>query len=305
MLACGPALAVAWLVGWFGKDRTLLTMWCFFIPAPAAAACLAAWLAILRAQAPRRLRAAVKVVLVLMLLKTAFVDFAWHRPARAPESAMRVVHWNTARGVRGSERLFHSLTNDRSDICLLSEAPISFNTVGLANELLGMEHIWTESGMMLLSRYPFQPMHEIALDNAHAWAARVDTPQGLLDIVAIDLISHPLLDRYAPIAELSAWLDQREPDVPVLVLGDFNTPRDALSFQPLRRRLAHAYETAGWGWPYSWPVPLPVYAIDHAWMSQRVRILDYRLKTTLMSDHRRQIMDIELQPASPAPTNPD
>jgi endonuclease/exonuclease/phosphatase family metal-dependent hydrolase len=123
---------------------------------------------------------------------------------------------------------------------------------------------------------------------------RVSTPKGPLDVVAIDLVSHPTLARLAPITELSDWIAKRPVPIPLLVLGDFNTPRDATSFEPLRRRLRHAYEIAGRGWPYSWPVPLCVYSIDHAWVTPSVRVLTYTMKMSMLSDHRRQVMDVDL-----------
>ena len=126
------------------------------------------------------------------------------------------------------------------------------------------------------------------------WRARLATPQGELDILLFDVVSHPTLDRRLPMQDLVSWLDQRRSRQPLLVVGDFNTARDSLSFDPLRQRLRNSYEEAGRGWPYSWPMPLPLYAIDHCWYSTGVEIHQSHYRWSLLSDHRRQVIDFHL-----------
>lgn len=290
----GPVLAVAWIVGWLGKDRSIFTIWFYFIPAPVAAAGLVALLVALRGKGWPAARWFTKAALGLMLLKILLVDCAWNRAATDHGATMRVVHWNAERGSRGVEKQFASLAGERADICVYSESPRKGDLRSLAQLQLGMPYLVDAAGMTLMSKYPCTPAETIELSNARGWVSRIATPQGPLDLVIVDIISHPLIDRFVPVQELTTWLDRHGTNVPVLVLGDFNTPRDSLSFERLRRRLRHGYEVAGSGWPYTWPVPLPVFAIDHAWFSPGVTMQRYRLRSTLLSDHRRQVMEIRL-----------
>ena len=184
--------------------------------------------------------------------------------------------------------------SDEADICLLSESPRYADVADLARRHLDTPYALVDAGMALLSKYPFEPLGSLKLTNGKGWAVRIATPNGPLNLVIVDLISHPTLDRRVPIQQLSDWIGTLPASIPVIVLGDFNTPRDSLSFDPLRKRLRNAYEIAGRGWPYSWPLPAPVFSIDHAWVSPSVHVLNYSMKSSWLSDHRRQVMDIEI-----------
>jgi endonuclease/exonuclease/phosphatase family metal-dependent hydrolase len=79
---------------------------------------------------------------------------------------------------------------------------------------------------------------------------------------------------------------------PDVVIGDFNTPRRASGLSPLAPGYVHAYDARGEGWSYTWPVPVPVVAIDQCIVASGVDVSKYRLVSTRASDHRLQ--EIEL-----------
>jgi len=64
---------------------------------------------------------------------------------------------------------------------------------------------------------------------------------------------------------------------PDLVAGDFNAPRRSRAISPLPAGFAHAYDLAGCGWSYTWPVICPLYAIDQCIVSNSVRPIRYEL----------------------------
>jgi vancomycin resistance protein VanJ len=82
---------------------------------------------------------------------------------------------------------------------------------------------------------------------------------------------------------------------PDLVLGDFNAPRRSRALDPLPQGYTHAYEAVGHGWAYSWPMPLPVLAIDQTILSDRIEPFSYALHSTIVSDHRMQVLDFRLR----------
>lgn len=294
-LLAGPALVCAWLVGLWFRDSDYALIWFYFIPAPVVVAFVIPWCWLTRKSGARWLRRLTLLLVAIPAAKMAVADMRWRLPAEPPAGALRVTHWNVARLPFGTNRVVAALREDAPDLCLLSEtrSNIAVATFGAP---MGLTNGYYSSTMTLLSRYPIRPEAHLQLPDARGWCARIATPHGPLDLLAIDLISKPQLRRDRPLAAAAAWIAAHDPRVPLLVLGDFNTPRDANAFAPFRRLLSHAYEEEGGGWPYSWPAPLAVYEIDHAWYTaESLRVGGYRLRTSLASDHCRQTFWIQFR----------
>lgn len=79
--------------------------------------------------------------------------------------------------------------------------------------------------------------------------------------------------------------------VPFWVVGDFNAPRRSRALCELPAGYRHAYDTAGTGCGYTWPVPIPMYALDHSLHSASIVPVRYTLESSVYSDHRLQIFD--------------
>lgn len=289
-----PALGLAWLAGCIIRDRENVLVWLYFVPAPAVVLLCLLWFVFTKREVSRALRITVLALGALATCKILLLDCAWRGPAPAARPTIRAVHWNAAHAPFGFKPILRALQPDRPDLLLVSECSRRPDLDVFAARELHLPHFFEDQGMALASRYPLEVLGTVALTNGRAWTARIQTPSGPLDLAAIDLISHPTLNRRIPLESFGAWLDRRTNATPLLVLGDFNTPRDARAFRPLRRHLRHAYELAGRGWPYTWPLPVPVYAIDHAWVSRDITVHRYELEASPLSDHRRQVLDIAL-----------
>jgi endonuclease/exonuclease/phosphatase (EEP) superfamily protein YafD len=287
-----PLLAAGWLAGWLLGDRPGLVLWLYFIPAPIVLAASLAWLLISSRPLHRRLRGYMAAVVLLAALKVFAVDFRWHRARTIPPDALRVVHWNVAHTFFGVKPVLADVQADRPDLLMLSELRYNQDLPLFARRELGLDHVLQDQGMALASRFPMESQGTLPIPNGRAWWAIVQTPRGPLDVLLVDLISHPTLNRRLPAEALARWLEKRDAARPLLMVGDFNTPRDARALRPLRSHLQHAYERAGRGWPYSWPLPAPVYALDHAWVSPPVDVYAYRLRAARISDHLRQVFAI-------------
>ena len=116
------------------------------------------------------------------------------------------------------------------------------------------------------------------------WTGRA----GSLILVAVNLSSSLSFHRDPGLQALCEGMQRVQPDI---VVGDFNAPRRSRALEPLPKGFRHAYDCAGSGWSYTWPVPCPVYAIDQCIVGSRVRPIRYFLVSTLRSDHRAQVMD--------------
>lgn len=296
---CFPLAACAWAAGWALNEQPAPWLWLYFIPAPL----IAAWglfeIVVCIRRASRIRGTFLLAMTAAALAKTFLVDARWNSVPTPPDDALRIVHWNIARAESGIVPIMQALAGHRPDIVMLSEARYLLDLPFYSKRELGLPFTRTSEGMALLSRFPFRPLEQVPIVNGWAWAARVETPQGPLDVVCADIISHPLINRTASISPLSAWVLQREDPTPLLIMGDFNTPRDARAFRSMRARLRHAYELAGRGWPHTWPVPIALYSIDHAWVSPNIIVHRYRLRSSPISDHKRQIFEITLDSARP------
>lgn len=86
---------------------------------------------------------------------------------------------------------------------------------------------------------------------------------------------------------------------PDLLIGDLNIPRGSASIRRLLREtdLVHAHTRAGLGPMPTWPRRLPVYHIDHTFVSDRWAVRRYRILDPGLSEHRMQV--VEVVPAEP------
>jgi endonuclease/exonuclease/phosphatase (EEP) superfamily protein YafD len=297
------ALCLAWWTGWMLKDSTRWSMWLYFIPPIAVIIAGAFWLYLTLRHRFRLLQLFVFLTIAACFVKVLIIDHRWNPPPAAlPDDNLRVLHWNTAWGVLGVESIVRTITEDTPDIVLISEPPRIDMISDISYHALGMEHVFTDAGMTIASHYPIAFLGRLDLPSAAGWSVRVDTPNGPLEFAAVDVVSRPNLDRRPPLHALARWVMQRTNSLPLLVVGDFNTPHDSVAFRPLAAVLRQAYPLAGRGWPYTWPMPFPVFAIDLTWASPGISVHDAHLKAARYSDHKRQIIDLSL-PAPP--TTPD
>lgn len=295
ILASGPLLVIAWLIGFWSRDQNPRWMWFYFIPAPLVVGAVCCWLISIWRDAGRILRIATAVLALVPLFKIVAIDMHWHRTTETPPDAIRITHWNIARTLLSKGTIQNVIAGDAPDICILSESSTS-STATNAFQRLGLTNFYYATTMSLYSRYPIQHIATLRHRDGRGWCERVATPQGPLDVLAVDLISKPQLDRRPPLESVASWIATHDARIPLIAIGDFNTMRDSVAFGPVRKLLANAYEETSHGWPYSWPLPLPVYEIDHAWYtSGTMTIFNYELRTSFRSDHRRQYMQAQLR----------
>lgn len=228
---------------------------------------------------------------VILLAKLLLVDFSWTASTAGVEPTFRLVHWNVMRAPFGEGGFLETLRSDDPDIVVISEPPDGFD-LEAARQKLFPDRFAEQAHMPLLSRFPIEEAVGIRIRKGAAWCIQLSTPQGPVRLVGLDIESSPFGDRSVPLAGLQEWMDAHWEGPPFLIVGDFNIPADSVHLAPIRRRFDHAYRQGGKGWPYSWPVPFPVYSIDHAWVDSRLRVSRYELRSSVYSDHRRQYMDI-------------
>ncbi len=112
-------------------------------------------------------------------------------------------------------------------------------------------------------------------------------------LMVVDIYGPPRLSRKQQLIELAGKIADRK-NAPLLVAGDFNTPRDSLLFQPVQQQAENAFDVAGTGYTATWPLPLPVLTIDQVWGNSQVRFHSCRAGWSNVSDHRPILVEFSL-----------
>jgi vancomycin resistance protein VanJ len=81
-------------------------------------------------------------------------------------------------------------------------------------------------------------------------------------------------------------------NIPLLVMGDFNTPPRGHLYSTLKQELEDAFSATGWGFGYSFRSDLPSLRIDYVWVNRFVRPTRAFMIDTRASDHRPLIAEI-------------
>ena len=288
MLAVGAPLGV-WLWGQMWRDETWLTGLCYYLPSPVLAVWffgVAAWLFSIRHP-----KAAICVLCLSIapLVVVVGSENQWSSPAPAANAlesrpSLKLVHWNVKRGDRSWELIVDRLLEFDADAYFLSETPHSGNY----EEFVGYDIVqWF--GMTVLVRGELSFGKELHRDHRMlACTLEWESEQGPIRLLMADISAFLHLHRDPKLRQLNGFIAAEKPD---LVVGDLNAPRGSRELSPPTAGYRHAYEAAGAGWSYTWPVPIPVYAIDHLLIGKRVVPIRYDLVTTRLSDHRMQVFE--------------
>ncbi len=307
-------LMIVWVAGQVLRDRNWWLGLMFYFPTPV----LIGWL-LLRLAISRTNRRVNLFLLVAPLFFLLRVENHWTRPVshgraviapeierlqnptastnRQPEFVMetqrkavrkRLVHWNVARGFMGWEKQLNYIAGFQPDIVVISEIPEPFDPGSLA----GFD-VLTIHGMAVACHGSMTKSRPLVRGDALiAYHVTCTLEDGPFELLIADMTSHATVPRDPYLSPFVALLSERKIDVSV---GDFNAPRRSLAFGNLPEGFLHAYDVAGSGWSYTWPVPVPCLAIDQCITGPDVNAVNYELRSTLLSDHRLQILDFDWQ----------
>ena len=296
------AAAACWVAGRLLDDSDLRAQWLAYLPGLPLALLAGGWMLARRRAAPL-FRALLGLFAAAALADFLLHEVRWHPDPPPAPGELVVEHWNIARGAWGLPRVLATLHDDAPDLLLLSELPHQPGFTGEIARATGLPHVRALENLLIASRTPIHVREgKVPLRNARGWSADVEVPGGRLRILLLDVPSRPDLDRLSMADAVAEWVARQPPDLPLLVVGDQNTPRRAGSLEPIRGAgLRHAYEEAGRGWPFSWPLPFPCFALDHLWLGPGVRAVAFLYRAATASDHLRQIARLRVTAAGVAP----
>ncbi len=293
-LAALGGLAIAWLIGQIVREQFWITGICFFIPSPLVAAVMLAAACFYRSKQFARHSQWALALAVAPLLVVLTVENQWTAPEAAPAGpkTLRLVHWNIWHGTLGSSRVRAVLADYKADIYVFSEAPEKVDFGNLDERIKAEYSTVRISDMTVVARGKLTIDTIFRFGGGHGGLVRWTNNNETISLLVADLPSRITAGRGPLLMQLQGLIKQYQPD---LVVGDLNSPRRCQWLANLPRGYSHAYETAGKGWSYTWPVICPLWAIDQCITGPRIRAVRYGLHSTTASDHRLQCLDFEIE----------
>ncbi len=213
---------------------------------------------------------------------------------------LKVVFWNVARGLRGWDVVFDKLKSLDADVYGLAEVdPLNHDMLQrVQREFPNYEVAPFRHGMVILSRFPISSQQNLETTiNAFFGSVDVEFAGQELRFIVADMHSWPLLFREAPMQTLCE-IAMATADRPTVFMGDLNTPNDSVFCEKFRDEFVSPFEQQGRGFDCTWPVPLPIMAIDHLWINRLWNVKSCNLGWTWVSDHRPIISELRLPAAN-------
>jgi len=252
----------------------------------------------------RRLRISAACAMAALIAGGLWIHGAYFTNARGPcEGRLRILTWNTARGFGGWPRIADYVSGAAPDLVGLVEAG------GSTTE---WQQFWGQQfpdhqvylaggGLVVLARGEIVEKRVLRLGGPSTCAdVQIEFDGRRVRVLLIDAIVGPFSNRRNLVEEVFE-LARAKPELPTIVMGDFNTPIDSVWFDAAREEFDHAFEKAGSGMFATWPVPLPILAIDHVWVSREFQVDCASIGWSWVSDHRPIVTDVALpsEPGNP------
>ena len=224
-----------------------------------------------------------------LLLGMGIVTDDWRgQPDRSDTQDLKVVFWNACRIHRGWDQVTAEVRSWDADVVALVEAGIGTEETRLQwkQGCPGYKVSLLGAGIVLLTRGQSgeSTVHEFP-DGSRARQITTTVNGQTLNLVIVDIQANPFSSRKEPLSQLAQVVAPLASET-TLILGDFNTPADSALLEPIRSHYAMAFDQAGQGYRATWPIPLPVLAIDQAWASASVDVTSCQHLWTQASDHR-------------------
>ena len=209
---------------------------------------------------------------------------------------LRIFTWNAARGFAGWPKVADHVGATDPDLVGLVEAG------GSTIEWL---QFWAQhfpdhqiylagGGLVVLIRGEIVDKRVLRLVGTSTCAdVRIVVDGRPMRVLLLDAVVHPFSNRRDVVERVFA-LARETPEIPTIVMGDFNTPIDSVWFDEVRNDFTHAFEQAGQGMLTTWPTPAPILAIDHVWLSRQFQVDCASIGWNWASDHRPVVVDVRV-----------
>jgi len=244
------------------------------------------------------------------------------KPARLPTDErphVKVMTYNVNYGLAGDPATLAAIGEPWADIVALQETTAKWesaivDSLGHRYPHRAFRHCCGAGGLGVLSRYPWQE-EEILEASAGwfpAWRLVIDTPLGPLQILNVHLRppvseSGSVVSGYfstPPIREreIEGFVQSLDPDLPTLVVGDFNENAGGRAITLLRAAgfatALEQFDVPQQTWHWNTSAGTVTAQLDHLVHDQRLDPLDVRALPLGRSDHWPVVGTFELRAAS-------
>ncbi len=215
--------------------------------------------------------------------------------AKTPSSSdVRIIYWNTANASWGVDRLAAQLIEWDAPVIGLIEAN-SYYPATLKewqNQLPEYQVVPAHFGGLIAVKGTVkkQISHDL-LPSSHCEQFDLVVGDDEFTLLLVDISAQLSLSRKQPLQDL-ATLAEKLNDRPLIILGDFNTPDESVHLPPLGNHCRNIFRENGTGYAATWPMPLPVLALDQVWVNERVNASKCEHLWSLFSDHRPVISSV-------------
>jgi vancomycin resistance protein VanJ len=231
------------------------------------------------------------------LILTAGALFTWialswfSAPAPTTPPKFRLVAWNTGHPVARFGVVTKWLHAQEADVIAIAESEPD-DEDRLPNwraSFPDYQIVKARGEMICLARGEITMIEEGLLGIGSYYAlyhARIRGEE--LTILQADIT--PVKPRLAPLRRLTE-IAHAHAGEKLIVVGDFNTPRESRGFDDLRGFMRHSFETAGNGLAETWPTWAPALSLDQVWSNAALPPRAARIGWPMWSDHRPVIVE--------------
>lgn len=213
------------------------------------------------------------------------------------ENRIRMLTWNVQAYHGGMENVIEAIQRIDPDILCLVEGTFADRSPEQVRRALGREYQWAVGRRLsIASRVPIRESQQMTLSR-WMWAFRaVVEPEegGEFALLLVDV--NPPFRRVEGEVFNELWMLRESETLPLVMTGDFNTPRHsrrlARSIGGMRNAVELAGEERWWGtWP-TWGIPF--WQLDYTFLDDNFLLHDASLKKTRISDHHGVIVEFSL-----------
>lgn len=283
-----------WLVGQVFRDWRRITGLCFLVPTLWVLVGLLLIAVFARLSRCRRAAWGAVIFALPPAFGLLFVENQWVRPAvpAATGPRLRLVYWNMCSLKGAPAEKARRLKALDADACVLTD----YTRLEEIQGILGPEYsLYQVSMLAVFARGRVELERAEERIRRRGYLVHWESKAGPVHLFMVDLPTQPIYDVNPLLNEVREHISLLEPD---FVVGDFNVSRRTRALSSLPKGYSHAYYRAGAGWSSTWPVPFPLWDIDQCILGPRIQPLRYSLLSTRLSDHRIQVLDFAVAPAT-------